>query len=107
MLAALSHDLRSPLTAMRLRIEMLDETEDSIRLKALVEEMQIMVDATLEFARGVAKTEPAATVDLAAMLGDLVADVGGDRAILAPSPPVPGSYRHLDVYKRQAIHLIS
>ena len=60
MLAALSHDLRSPLTAMRLRIEMLDETDDSIRLKALVEEMQAMVEATLEFARGVAKAEPSA-----------------------------------------------
>ncbi len=93
MLAALSHDLRSPLTAMRLRIEMLDETEDSVRLKVLVEEMQAMVEATLEFARGVAKTEPAATVDLAAMLGDLVADVGGDRATLAPFPPVPATVR--------------
>ena len=93
MLAALSHDLRSPLTAMRLRIEMLDETEDSVRLKALVEEMQAMVEATLEFARGVAKTEPAATVDLAAMLGDLVADVGGDRATLAPTSPVPATVR--------------
>ncbi|MEZ5747622.1 MAG: ATP-binding protein [Paracoccaceae bacterium] len=89
MLAALSHDLRSPLTAMRLRIEMLDDTEDSIRLKALVEEMQAMVEATLEFARDVAKAEPAATVDLAALLGDLVGDVGGERATLAPSPPVP------------------
>ena len=88
MLAALSHDLRSPLTAMRLRIEMLDETEDSVRLKTLVEEMQAMVEATLEFARGVAKTEPAAMVDLAAMLGELVRDVGGDRASLAPSLPV-------------------
>jgi light-regulated signal transduction histidine kinase (bacteriophytochrome) len=88
MLAALSHDLRSPLTAMRLRIEMLDETEDSVRLKTLVEEMQAMVEATLEFARGVAKTEPAAIVDLAAMLGELVRDVGGDRASLAPSLPV-------------------
>ncbi len=93
MLAALSHDLRSPLTAMRLRIEMLDETEDSVRLKALVEEMQAMVEATLEFAHGVAKTEPSATVDLAAMLGDLVADVGGDRATLAPSPHVPATVR--------------
>ena len=93
MLAALSHDLRSPLTAMRLRIEMLDETEDSVRLKALVEEMQAMVEATLEFARGVAKTEPAATADLAAMLGDLVNDVGGDRAALFPSPPVPATVR--------------
>ena len=93
MLAALSHDLRSPLTAMRLRIELLDETEDSVRLKALVEEMQAMVEATLEFARGVAKTEPAATVDLAAMLADLVADVGGDRATLAPASPVPATVR--------------
>ena len=93
MLAALSHDLRSPLTAMRLRIEMLDETEDSVRLQALVGEMQAMVEATLEFARGVARTEPAATVDLAALLGDLVADVGGDRATLAPSPPTPATVR--------------
>ncbi len=88
MLAALSHDLRSPLTAMRLRIEMLDKTEDSIRLKALVEEMQGMVEATLEFARGVAKAEPTATVDLTSLLGDLVSDVGGDRASLATTGPM-------------------
>lgn len=93
MLAALSHDLRSPLTAMRLRNEMLDETEDSVRLKALVEEMQAMVEATLEFARGVARAEPAAEVDLAALLADLVNDVGGDRANLAPSPPLPITIR--------------
>jgi signal transduction histidine kinase len=93
MLAALSHDLRSPLTAMRLRIEMLDETEDSVRLKALVEEMQAMVEATLEFARGVARAEPAAEVDLAALLADLVNDVGGDRANLAPSSPLPIAIR--------------
>lgn len=93
MLAALSHDLRSPLTAMRLRIEMLDETEDSVRLKALVEEMQAMVEATLEFARGAAKAEPAAAVDLAALLTDLVNDVGGDRAILAPTPPLLATIR--------------
>ncbi|TDE33356.1 HAMP domain-containing protein [Antarcticimicrobium sediminis] len=93
MLAALSHDLRSPLTAMRLRIEMLDETEDSIRLKALVEEMQAMVEATLEFSRGVAKAEPTATVDLAALLGDLVGDVGEDRVTLAPSQPLCATIR--------------
>ena len=52
MLNALSHDLRSPLTAMRLLIELLDETEHSIRLKALVEEMQAMVEATLNLCEG-------------------------------------------------------
>jgi signal transduction histidine kinase len=93
MLAALSHDLRSPLTAMRLRIEMLDETDDSIRLKALVEEMQAMVEATLEFARGVATVEPATSVDLATILSDLVSDVGGDRVRLAPSEPLFATIR--------------
>ncbi len=88
MLAALSHDLRSPLTAMRLRIEMLDETDDSIRLKALVEEMQTMAEATLEFAGGVARSEPAATVDIAELLRDLVSDVGDDRARLTASEPL-------------------
>ena len=93
MLAALSHDLRSPLTAMRLRIEMLDESDDSIRLKALVEEMQAMVEATVEFARGVARAEPSAKVDLAALLGDLVGDVGGYRATLATSQPLTATIR--------------
>ena len=72
---------------------MLDETEDSVRLKALVEEMQAMVEATLEFARGVARAEPAAEVDLAVLLADLVNDVGGDRANLAPSSPLPITVR--------------
>ncbi len=93
MLAALSHDLRSPLTAMRLRIEMLDETEDSVRLKALVEEMQVMVEATLEFARGVSKTEPAATVDLASLLTDLVSDFGAEKAKFTASPPMLATIR--------------
>jgi len=93
MLAALSHDLRSPLTAMRLRIEMLDETEDSMRLKALVEEMQAMVEATLEFARGVAKAEPTARVDLTDLLGDLVNDVAAGRATLAPIEPLFATIR--------------
>jgi len=92
MLAALSHDLRSPLKALRLRIEMLDETDDCIRLKALVEEMQGMVEATLEFARGIAKAEPTATVDLNSLLGDLVSDVGG-RVILAPTGPLDAAIR--------------
>jgi hypothetical protein len=93
MLVALSHDLRSPLTAMRLRIEMLDETDDSIRLKALVEEMQGMVEATLEFARGVAKAEPIDTIDLAIVLDDLVNDAGGGRATLATTGPLYATIR--------------
>jgi len=93
LLAALSHDLRSPLTAMRLRLEMLEETEDTDRLRALVDEMQEMVEATLAFARGAAQTEAAATVDLAAVLADLAADAGAGRAQLAPTEPLFATVR--------------
>jgi len=93
MLAALSHDLRSPLTAMRLRVELLAEDEDSTRLKALVEEMQAMVEQTLDFARAAAQGaaaqgEAVQEVNLAALLRDLVSDAGEGRATLAASDPV-------------------
>lgn len=75
MLAALGHDLRSPLTAMRLRIELIEEGEDRDRLEALVDEMQTMVEATLAFARGEAETEETVAVDLRDLLQDLVGEM--------------------------------
>ena len=59
MLAALGHDLRSPLTAMRVRAELVDEEETRDSLIASVEEMQSMVEATLTFARGLTGSEGA------------------------------------------------
>ena len=97
MLAALSHDLRSPLTAMRLRVDLLAEDEDSIRLKALVEEMQAMVEQTLDFARAAAQGEAVQEVDLAALLADLVSDAGAGRATLAASAPVRVNQRPIAI----------
>jgi signal transduction histidine kinase len=95
MLAALGHDLRSPLTAMRLRLEMLDDSEDGVRLKALVDEMQEMVEATLEFARGVARSEPAVEIDLAGLVSDLVEDAaaGEEKAVMSPTQPLLATVR--------------
>lgn len=75
MLAALSHDLRSPLTAMRLRLEMIEDTETRDRLEATVDEMQQMVEATLAFAKGIAVNEPEEPMDLRSLLQDLVEDI--------------------------------
>ena len=75
LLAALGHDLRSPLTAMRVRAEMVEEDETRESLVASVEEMQEMVDATLAFARGMASSEVYETVDLASYLRQLQADM--------------------------------
>jgi signal transduction histidine kinase len=71
----LGHDLRSPLTAMRVRAEMVDEGETRESLVASIEEMQEMVDATLAFARGMASAEAYETVDLGAYLKQLQADM--------------------------------
>ncbi|PQO22900.1 two-component sensor histidine kinase [Rhodobacteraceae bacterium WD3A24] len=72
LLAALGHDLRSPLTAMRVRAELVEDDETRERLGAIIEEMQEMVEATLSFARGMATSEPSETVDLRELLRDLV-----------------------------------
>ncbi|MCR9194992.1 MAG: ATP-binding protein [Hyphomonas sp.] len=75
LLAALGHDLRSPLTAMRVRAEMVDDEETRERLIATIGEMQQMVDETLAFARGMANAEAYETHDLSSFLSELCDDL--------------------------------
>lgn len=84
LLAALGHDLRSPLTAMRVRAEMVDEEETRESLVASVEEMQEMVEGTLAFARGMANAEASETVDLRNYIEQLRTDMIDGFALDAP-----------------------
>ena len=52
MLAGISHDLRTPLTRMKLQLELLEESGEVEDLKADVREMEAMIDEYLAFARG-------------------------------------------------------
>lgn len=70
-LAALGHDLRSPLTAMRVQAEMVDDNDTRDGLVRSVEEMQSMVEATLTFARGLTGNEAVATVGVSQFLQDM------------------------------------
>jgi two-component system osmolarity sensor histidine kinase EnvZ len=76
MLAGVSHDLRTPLTRLRLALAMLpkDEawTRDVDEMTDDVEEMERMISGYLAFARG-ERTEQAKPVDLSAMLTDVAA----------------------------------
>lgn len=64
MLAALAHDLRSPLTALRVRAEMVEDEDTRLSMVASSEEMQKMVEATLDFAKGVGQHEDVIPTDL-------------------------------------------
>ncbi|WP_120007492.1 ATP-binding protein [Teichococcus vastitatis] len=67
MLAAIGHDLRTPITRLRLRAEFLDDDEQRRKMLADLDEMEAMVNATLAFARDDAATEPSVPLDLAAL----------------------------------------
>lgn len=73
MLSGVSHDLRTPLTRLRLGLSMLEECPDVEDLKRDVDDMQRLVDSFLAFARGDAMEEPQ-PVDLAALLRQVVAN---------------------------------
>jgi signal transduction histidine kinase len=75
MLAAIGHDLRTPITSLRLRAEFVDDAETRSRILATLDEMQDMVEATLAFAREEAASEPTRVVDLAALVESTVSDL--------------------------------
>jgi two-component system osmolarity sensor histidine kinase EnvZ len=80
MLAAISHDLRTPLTRMRLRGEFIDDPVQQRKLFQDVEEMQSMVNSALAFFRDDAAHEQVTRFDLAELLKTIV-DNYGDQGI--------------------------
>ncbi|CCG40086.1 ATP-binding protein [Magnetospirillum molischianum] len=79
MLAAISHDLRSPITRMRLRMDLLPEGDGRDKMLHDLTEMEAMVASSLEFARDEAVNEATQSIDLAATLAvicDDITDIG-------------------------------
>jgi len=74
MLAAISHDLRTPLTRLRLRAELVDDPEMQRKMLSDLDEMEAMISATMAFARDDAKREPRGRLDLADLLQSLCDD---------------------------------
>lgn len=73
-LAAMSHDLKTPITRLRLRAELLDDAELRAKFVRDLEEMETMVGATLDFMRGLENREPAQPLDVMALLESLQED---------------------------------
>lgn len=75
MIAAISHDLRTPITSLRLRVEFVTDPEMKEKLIATLDEMQAMTEGALAFAREESTAEPTRTTDLDALLESLCADL--------------------------------
>ena len=73
LLTAMSHDLKTPITRMRLRAELLDDDEQRLKFEKDLLEMEAMVAQTLDFMRGLGH-EAQQPVDLMALVARLRAD---------------------------------
>ena len=73
LLSGVSHDLRTPLTRLRLGLSMLNDDTEAQALLADVSEMEALIDRFLEFARNEA-TEPSRPGDPVALVAQCVAD---------------------------------
>jgi signal transduction histidine kinase len=93
MLAAISHDLRTPLTRMRLRGEFIEDPDQQGRLFRDVDEMQAMVDGALVFFRDDAVAEATTTFDLAQVLLTIANDCIDQKIAVTYTGPAHAVYQ--------------
>jgi signal transduction histidine kinase len=87
MLAAISHDLRTPITRLRLRSEFIEDEAHRARLLADLDQMQSMLEAVLSFLQNNRRNEAMTLTDIASSLqlvADQFSDMGHSVSYLGP-----------------------
>jgi signal transduction histidine kinase len=92
MLAAISHDLRTPLTLLRLRVESVEDTVEREKMLASIAEIDAMVTTTLAFARDEAAAEIRRPTDLSALVQSIVDDMADTDLPVKMEPAEPVVY---------------
>ena len=90
MLASINHDLRSLVTTLRLRAELIDDEPLRTAMQRTLRDMAAMIEESLRFARDDAIDEPSVDMDIGLLLRELVADQvaqGRDVALCEPKEP--------------------
>ncbi|QRM35190.1 ATP-binding protein [Microvirga sp. VF16] len=90
MLAAISHDFRTPLTLLRLRAENVEDPVEREKMLSTIADLDSMVAATLEFASGSARQAPRRPTDLTALVTSITDDLadGGLPVSMDAAQPV-------------------
>lgn len=73
-LAAVSHDLRTPITRLRLRLDSVEDHRSRQAMESDLDDMQAMIDSTLAYLRGESEPEAAQSTNVASLLMSLVDD---------------------------------
>lgn len=99
-LAAMSHDLKTPVTRLRLRAELLPDPVQRRKFTQDLEELEAMVAATLDYLRGAQGGEAVQPVDMDALLESVQADLAEAGGVvrlagraLRPYPGQPGALK--------------
>lgn len=83
MLAAIGHDLRTPITRLRLRAEFVEDDHQRARMLADLDDLEAMISATLAFSRDSTATESPARIDLAELVRTILDETADARPELA------------------------
>lgn len=86
-LAAVSHDLKTPITRLRLRAEILKDEKLSEEIRRDVDEMHQLIDDALEFLRGQSVEEPIQPIDLVALVESIAEDYSHMSMVTVKTPP--------------------
>jgi signal transduction histidine kinase len=92
LLASISHDLRTPLTLLRLRAEEVENPQERDKMLANIAEMDSMIAATLQFARDESASEPRRPTDLTSLLQSVVDDMSDAGLAVRMNPAEPVVY---------------
>lgn len=79
LLTAIGHDLRTPITRLKLRAEFVEDDEQRGKIMADLEELEAMVSATLAFGRDARTTEPVSSLDLTELVRTVLDEAGDAR----------------------------
>lgn len=84
-LAAVSHDLRTPLTRLKLRAEIIADTELRSDVQSDINEMTAIIDTTLDYLRGEERPEASCLLDISALVHSIAEDANESGSVISVS----------------------